>query len=236
MTAGVLGITHGLEPDHLAGIISLTGSEGDSRSSALIGTIFALGHVLLVFVWLLGAFFLIENISLGESLTIIGPAITGVILIVLGVGLGVAGVRKLVHRHFHTHDGEKHEHYHLHIPLISRDSHDFTSRHSHEHAKREYLKIGLLGALFTLSPPLSMIAFISVTLPMVGGTIITVAVIIYSIAIISTMGLIGGGIGKLFNLVKTQNEQIHALSQCIASIMIIGFAGYLIGHNFLGLF
>lgn len=198
--------------------------------------IFALGHVSLVFGWLVAAYFLLENISLGQSLTTVGPIITGIVLTVLGVGLGVAGVRKLIHRHHHAHDGDEHEHYHLHLPFIRRNLHDFTSRHSHEHAKREYLKIGLIGALFTLSPPLSMIAFISLTLPVVGGTIITGAVIIYSIAIISTMGLIGGGIGKLFDIIKTENEQIHALSQCTASIMIIGFAGYLLSQNLVGLF
>ncbi|KXA91962.1 hypothetical protein AKJ63_00200 [candidate division MSBL1 archaeon SCGC-AAA259D18] len=105
-----------------------------------------------------------------------------------------------------------------------------------EKAEKLELKIGLVGTLLTLFPPLSMIAFISLTLPVVGKTITTVAVIIYSIAIISIMSLIGGGIGNLFDIMRTENEQIHALSQCIASIMIIGFAGYLLSHNLVGLF
>ena len=37
LTAGVLGVTHAIEPDHVAGIASLTGRYGDSRLSALVG-------------------------------------------------------------------------------------------------------------------------------------------------------------------------------------------------------
>ncbi|KXA91885.1 hypothetical protein AKJ63_00510 [candidate division MSBL1 archaeon SCGC-AAA259D18] len=233
--SGVLGVTHGLEPDHLAGIVSLTSGAGTSRSPAVIGTVFASGHVLLVIAWLVAAHFLAGYIPLGGSLKTVGPVITGTVLTVLGVGLGVAGARKLIHRHSHTHERGRHEHYHLHLPFIRGDLHGFASGHSHEHAKKDYLKIGVVGALFTLSPPLSMIAFISLTLTASGGATVALAVAVYSIAIMSTMGLMGGGVGKLFNIVRTENEQIHAIIQCLASVVIITLAGYLLNHNLVAL-
>ena len=51
VTASVLGVTHAVEPDHVAGIASLTGRFGDARLSALVGVWFSLGHVALVVGW-----------------------------------------------------------------------------------------------------------------------------------------------------------------------------------------
>lgn len=47
-TPGLLGVTHAVEPDHVAGISSLTSEYADARLSALVSACFSLGHVALV--------------------------------------------------------------------------------------------------------------------------------------------------------------------------------------------
>jgi nickel/cobalt exporter len=97
-TASLLGVTHALEPDHVAGIYSLTGQYGDSRLSALAGVCFSLGHVALVVCWLV-----VAHLLLG----------------VLGGVLTVRGVRGAMSTHARDGHGEPH----LHLPLLG-DSHD----------------------------------------------------------------------------------------------------------------
>ena len=46
LTAGVLGTTHGIEPDHVAGIAALTHEAADPKLSALVGGCFAAGHAI----------------------------------------------------------------------------------------------------------------------------------------------------------------------------------------------
>lgn len=221
LTAGVLGITHGIEPDHVAGVTALTHKAGDARLSALVGGCFAVGHALLVVAWIAGAYLLFGTTSFPGYLETVGMTVVGTLLALLSLYLGVSGTRKLLHRHEHDHsdDGE-HAHFHLHLPFDVRSD----RKHGHKHTVFEYLKIGVVGALFTLSPPLSMIAFISVTMSESAGILLVGAVAAYTITIVATMAAIGGGAGALFDLTKARGERVHAASQVVASVLVLAFA------------
>jgi len=222
LTAGFLGVTHGIEPDHVAGIAALTHEAGDPKLSALVGGCFAAGHALLVVVWVVAAYLLFGTTSFPAAFEQFGTLFVGVVLGLLSLYLGVTGTRKLVHRHTHDHGETLHSHYHIHLPASIRPSDG--GEHSHDHTTVEYLKIGTVGALFTLSPPVSMIAFISVTIPD-GGTPLMVGIIAaYAVTIIVTMALIGGGAGSLFRFSKARGERVHAISQVVASVLVLGFA------------
>lgn len=231
LTAGVLGITHGIEPDHVAGITALTHEAGDPKLSALVGGCFAAGHALLVVLWIAVAYLVFGTTSFPAAFEQFGMLFVGVVLSLLSLYLGVTGTRKLLHRHRHDHGDTLHSHYHVHLPASIRPSagsHDDATEghgdHGHEHTTLEYLKIGTVGALFTLSPPVSMIAFISVTMSESGSTLMVGVVAAYAVSIIATMALIGGGAGSLFQLSKAQGERFHAVSQVVASVLVLGFA------------
>ena len=233
VTAAVLGITHGIEPDHVAGISALTHEAGSARVSAVVGACFAIGHIVLVALWVAVAYVLLDTRSFPHTLETVGLVVVGVVLALLGGMLGVTGTRKLLHKHGHSHPGDEyHAHYHVHVPAPVRKLNVFTAdEHAHEHTVTEYLKIGVLGALFTLSPPISMIAFLSVFLPSSNDALMVPVVATYGIAITVTMTLIGGGAGKLFQFTRVRDESIHAVSQISAAALISLFGGYILWQN-----
>ena len=232
-TAAVLGVTHGIEPDHVAGISALTHEASSARLSGIVGACFAIGHIVLVALWVAVAYVLLDTRSFPSEFETIGLVVVGVVLALLGGVLGVIGTRKLLHKHGHSHaENGYHEHYHVHVPTPLQKLNVFAAgEHVHEHTITEYLKIGVLGALFTLSPPLSMIAFLSVFLPSSNDALMAPVIITYGIAITLTMTVIGGGVGTLFELTRTRGESVHAVSQVSAAALISLFGGYILWRN-----
>lgn len=223
LTAGALGLTHGIEPDHVAGITALTHEAGDPRLSALVGGCFAAGHAALVVLWIAIAYLLFGTTSFPQFEQV-GLLVVGIVLSVLSLYLGITGTRKLIHKHSHNHGAGLHTHYHSHLARPSRHAIEDCGEHSHDHGVIYYLKIGTIGALFTLSPPVSMIAFISVMMAGENSALMTSVVAAYTVTIIVTMAIIGGGAGTVFRITKTKGERFHAISQVIVSVLILAFA------------
>lgn len=259
-TAAALGVTHALEPDHVAGISSLTSRYGDSRLSALVGVCFSAGHVALVLVWLIVATALLGRTSFPAILDTVGTVAVVVALGVFGALLAVRGYRAAAraharehvhhhhgeaslahthggthehrhphkhspahdHEHGHTHGndtgaaGHTHEEPHLHLPLVGDGS-------DHAHTTRAYLRTGLVGALFTLSPPLSMIAFLGTVAPTHGFPVASLAVGTYAVGITMTMGAIGAGVGGLFGLSR-RHEQVYGVLRLVTGVAVLGLA------------
>lgn len=226
--AGVIGVTHAVEPDHVAGISALTGGAGDARLSALVGACFALGHVVLVVAWLVGAMLLLDATAFPPVLETVGLVVVGVALVGLSVVLGVSAARRLMHAHEHRHDGWAHTHFHLH----GLGGHGGAPEdHHHEHTVGAYLKIGTVGALFTLSPPLSMIVFISVVLTNTSPAAVVATVLAYTVAITITMSLVGSGAGTAFRLARSQGPRVHAGLQLAVAGIVLAVATALLGEN-----
>jgi len=221
-TAGILGVTHAVEPDHVAGISSLTSEYGDSRLSALVGACFSLGHVALVVVWLAVAYLVLGQTSFDPTMNAIGTLGVGVVLGLLGASMAIGGVRRVVGTDEHAHGDLTHRHVHLRLPLPGFDGHD------HDHTTAAYLKTGLVGALFTLSPPVSMIVFASTLLPDYGVTAIALAVVTYGVAITVTMSMLGAGAGALFGLTHERGATVHGAAQLVAGLVIAALAGSLL--------
>lgn len=232
LTAGVLGVTHGIEPDHAAGIASLTARNGSSKLSAIVGMCFAAGHVLLVVLWTGTAYLLFESVSSSGPLELLATILPGTTLVFMGGLITVVGVRSLVSGHGREHEsGEKepsHFHFHLHIPFSDRDPIPEATAYPHEHTIGEYLKMSFVGALFAISPPLSMIAFVSVIVSNTGTADVVSAVLVYAVAIGFTMSLIGGGIGTFFAVTKRRSERIQATVQAVSGVSILAFGCYLV--------
>lgn len=222
VTAGILGVTHAIEPDHVAGISSLTSEYGDSRLSALAGACFSLGHVALVVTWLAIAYVLLGQTTFPAVFDDVGTLGVGVILGVLGAAMAAGGLRRVVRTDEHTHSDVTHSHPHIHLRLPSLDSHD------HGNDTASYLKAGLVGALFTLSPPVSMILFSSTLLPTNGPIVVALAVVTYGSTITVTMSLLGAGVGTLFGLTSERSAAVHGAAQAIAGVSITAIAASLL--------
>jgi ABC-type nickel/cobalt efflux system permease component RcnA len=232
LTAGVLGVTHAIEPDHVAGIASLTGRYGDSRLSALVGACFSAGHVALVVVWLSVGYLLLGRTEFPAVFDRIGTVGVGVLLGALGGLLVLGGVRRVAYAHSHEHDhGEEahsHAHAHTRLPLLGGSGHtdgdpEDDAVHAHDHTVRAYLKTGVVGALFTLSPPLSMMAF-SATLYSANPGLVALAVAAYAVGITLTMSALGAGVGVAFEAASELNVRVYGGAQTLAGVLVVGLA------------
>jgi high-affinity nickel-transport protein len=82
-SAFLFGFRHGIDWDHIAAITDITSTQEDRRSSMLFGTIYALGHALVVFV--LGSIAIVLGQELPDSVDQVVGRVVGVTLVVLGV-------------------------------------------------------------------------------------------------------------------------------------------------------
>ena len=89
--AFLFGFRHGIDWDHIAAITDITSSQEDRRDSILFGTLYALGHALVVF--LIGTAAILLGERLPEGIDTVMERIVGITLLVLGVYVFVALVR-----------------------------------------------------------------------------------------------------------------------------------------------
>src|SRR5207248_6309787 len=85
LTALWLGFQHGIDWDHIAAITDITSSQEERRQSLLFGTLYALGHALVILV--LGALAVLVGEHLPSGIDKIMERIVGVTLLLLGVYL-----------------------------------------------------------------------------------------------------------------------------------------------------
>src|SRR5881398_948216 len=83
LTALGLGFAHGIDWDHLAAITDITSSQDERRESLLYGTLYALGHALVIL--MLGALAIVAGDSLPSGVDNVMERVVGVTLLVLGV-------------------------------------------------------------------------------------------------------------------------------------------------------
>lgn len=83
LSAFFFGFRHGIDWDHIAAITDIAGSQDDRRSAMFFGTLYALGHALVVF--LIGTAAILLGERLPPSVDNVMERIVGVTLIVLGV-------------------------------------------------------------------------------------------------------------------------------------------------------
>jgi cytochrome c biogenesis protein CcdA len=91
LSAFFFGFRHGIDWDHIAAITDIAGSQEDRRSAMFFGTLYALGHALVVF--LIGSAAILLGERLPESIDNVMERIVGVTLIVLGVFVFVSLIR-----------------------------------------------------------------------------------------------------------------------------------------------
>lgn len=200
-TAALLGATHAVEPDHLAGIVGVSGGAGGPRGAS-VGAWFAAGHVVLVVGWLaLGTVFL-DAFPAGTGP--VGDATLGIVLLATGTLVGRDAVRTYrattPGRHAHT------------TPLFARA----------DGGSVRFLGVGLVGAAFTLSPPLTMFGFLTGVLPRVGATGAWAAVGTYAVVIVTTMAAVGAVGGAGVGSLASHDRRLAAGGKAAASCVLAG--------------
>ncbi len=83
VTAFFFGFRHGIDFDHIAAITDITTSQDDRATSMFFGTLYALGHALVVF--LIGTAAILIGANLPEGIDAIMERIVGFTLVLLGV-------------------------------------------------------------------------------------------------------------------------------------------------------
>jgi high-affinity nickel-transport protein len=91
IAALLFGFRHGIDWDHIAAITDITSSQEDRPSALLFGTLYALGHALVVFVIGCSAIVLGERLPSGVDGVM--ERIVGVTLVVLGIFVFVSLIR-----------------------------------------------------------------------------------------------------------------------------------------------
>ena len=86
-----LGFRHGIDWDHIAAITDITSSQEDRRHSLLFGTLYALGHAVVVFT--IGAVAILLGRTLPPSVDDVMTRIVGVTLLILGVYVIISLIR-----------------------------------------------------------------------------------------------------------------------------------------------
>ena len=86
-----LGFRHGIDWDHIAAITDITSSQDERRQALLFGTLYALGHAVVVFS--IGAAAILLGRNLPPSVDDVMTRIVGVTLLILGVYVVVSLVR-----------------------------------------------------------------------------------------------------------------------------------------------
>ena len=89
--AFLFGFRHGIDWDHIAAITDITSSQDERAASMLFGTIYALGHALVVF--LIGSLAILIGARLPEGVDPIMERIVGLTLVILGVFVFVSLIK-----------------------------------------------------------------------------------------------------------------------------------------------
>jgi cytochrome c biogenesis protein CcdA len=91
VSAALFGFRHGIDWDHIAAITDITSSQEERRQALLFGTLYALGHALVVFA--LGVIAIVVGKELPEGFDEAMTRVVGVTLLLLGVYVFVSLIR-----------------------------------------------------------------------------------------------------------------------------------------------
>src|SRR6266496_604115 len=91
ISAALFGFRHGIDWDHIAAITDITSSQEERRQALIFGTLYALGHALVVFS--LGMIAIAIGKELPEGVDVAMTRVVGVTLLLLGVYVVVSLIR-----------------------------------------------------------------------------------------------------------------------------------------------
>jgi high-affinity nickel permease len=185
VAAGVLGLRHAVDPDHVAAVVTLAATDARPRADAAgrLGLSWGLGHGLTLLAF--GIPFIALGAQLPKQVTVAAEGAVGVLIVLLALRLLSRWRSGYFHVHVHEHEGGL-RHAHLH-------SHEREAGHAHAHRSRTSCEAFGLGLVHGLggSAGVSLLVLASVDSPVVAVAALAVLALGTAVA----MGILSTGFG-----------------------------------------
>lgn len=164
----MIGMQHALEADHLAAVGALSAAKTGRRRLVLLGTCWGLGHTLAIFVLSVGVLALgfVVTKQMQASLEIA----VGTIIVLLGINILRAVVKRRIHFHVHDHGGHRHLHAHVHAGVAHAHS-----AHRHGHCERGPVAALAVGLMHGAAGSGALLVVTAATAQSVPGALVYVA-------------------------------------------------------------
>lgn len=191
LMAGLLGLKHALDPDHLAAVFNMTVSgKSDTKSAAKLGWSWGIGHAMSMV--MLGLPVVLFSSALPEWVYSSAELVVGLVIIYLGLQLFVQWFKG----NFHPH------------AIIKRTP-------SHDDHKKSHRRAGMVGALHGVggSYPASLLMLASFSTPTsaVVGLIGFTALSIISMVSVTT----------IFSYIAMHHLFVHVLDRIFIPILVV---------------
>jgi hypothetical protein len=187
--AGLLGLRHATDPDHLAAVVTLATNEGPPRTSAAgrLGLAWGLGHALTLLAF--GVPFIVLDTRLPAYLEKGAEVTIGVVIVLLALRLLFRWRAGGFHLHEHEHEGGA-RHVHVHAHAVDVD-------HLHEHGSPAPVGAFAVGLVHGLggSAGVSLVVLATVETRAVGVAALAVLALGTTVA----MTLLSSGFGLALN-------------------------------------
>lgn len=224
-----IGMQHATDPDHVVAVSTIVSRERSTRSAALVGAAWGVGHSLTILA--VGAAVVLLGWAIPPRL---GLAMEFAVALML-VWLGVATIRSArltpgaTHEHEHRHDGQAHSHPHTHA---GQDH-----AHAHDPAAVRWLDRKLVGVhLYQLVRPL----LVGIVHGLAGSAAVALLVLatlgnrrsgllyllVFGLGTIAGMMLVTAGISLPFRLTGRSTTWLQRL-RIAAGVLSIAFGCYL---------
>lgn len=214
----MIGLRHATDADHLAAVGTIVSERKSLWSSALIGSVWGLGHTISLFV--AGIFVILLNFQISEQTERILEFCVGVMLVFLGLNV----LRKLFRDgtlHFHKHEHGAREHAHPHIHEQGQKD----APHSH-HGLRFSPRALVVGMIHGLAGSGGLML---VYLPTIETqTLKLIYIIVFGVGSIAGMMLMSFLVGLPFHLTAARFTRFNSILQSIAGLVSIVFGLLLI--------
>jgi ABC-type nickel/cobalt efflux system permease component RcnA len=161
----LIGMQHALEADHVAAVASLATKNQTLKQAIKQGSIWGLGHSIALLI--VGAFVIMLDTVLPETVAHWLEFTVGIMLVVLGVDVMRRLIKDRVHFHLHKHEtGKPHIHAHSHR---GEGAHEASS-HAHRHPKGITARVLAVGLMHGMAGSAALLLLVAGTLesPTIG--------------------------------------------------------------------
>ena len=207
--AGLLGMHHALDADHIAAVAALSGGRNGLRRALRSGLSWGIGHGIAI--GLVGGMLVAFRSTVPDWLAQGLEIVVGTMLIFLGIAAVVAAVASRLHSHAHEHDGEVHSHLHFH-PLPHREG----TPHRHPHLFRPALRPLLVGGVHGLAGSGAVVVLILTTIPTVMAGCLYLG--LFGLGTIAGMAAMSLVLGAPLAVIRRRGTWMHRLIRAAAGL------------------
>jgi High-affinity nickel-transport protein len=209
--AGLLGLRHATDPDHLVAVSTLVANERERRlrRAGTLGLAWGLGHASSLLA--LGLPFVLMATLLPRSMRIGAEVSVGVVIMLLAVRLL---------RHWRT--GAFHAHAHRHGPLVHRHLHPHRhgTAHAHEHRSRSPLQAYAIGVVHGIGGSAGVALLLLAGIRSHGEAL--TALVVFAAATAASMAALSAGLGVALGLPRVERRLGGAVPALAAAAFAFG--------------